>query len=73
MAKKAFLLRMDPELWAAVERLAQKELRSANAEIEFLLREALARRGVRPHEGAPRDEMAGGDDPVRIRQEEGKE
>ena len=39
-AKKSFLLRVDPELWAAVERLAQTELRSANAQVEFLLRDA---------------------------------
>jgi len=44
--KKAFALRLDPALYAAIERLAAAELRSANAEIEILLREALARRGV---------------------------
>lgn len=45
-AKKAFALRLDPALYAAIERIAAAELRSANAEIEVLLREALARRGV---------------------------
>jgi hypothetical protein len=45
--KKAFPLRIDPELWAEVERLAAQELRSTNAQVEFLLREALARRGVK--------------------------
>ena len=60
-AKKSFLLRVDPELWAAVERLAQAELRSANAQVEFLLRDALARRGVRAHETPPKDD-AGGED-----------
>jgi len=44
--RKSFLLRLDPDVWAAVERLAQGELRSVNAQIGFLLREALARRGV---------------------------
>ena len=43
--RKSFLLRLDPAVWAALERLAQRELRSVNAQIEFLLREALARRG----------------------------
>jgi hypothetical protein len=43
--KKAFLLRIDPELWAEIERLAAQELRSANAQVEYLLRDALARRG----------------------------
>ncbi len=44
--KKAFLLRVDPALWAEIERLAQAELRSANAQVEFLLRDALGRRGA---------------------------
>jgi hypothetical protein len=44
--KKAFLLRIDPALWADIERVAQIELRSANAQVEFLLRDALARRGA---------------------------
>ncbi|HVP88822.1 MAG TPA: hypothetical protein VMU79_12170 [Casimicrobiaceae bacterium] len=46
--KKAFLLRIDPALWAALERLAQGELRSVNAQIEFLLRDALGRRDIKP-------------------------
>jgi hypothetical protein len=41
--RKAFLLRLDPAVWAALTRLAQTELRSVNAQIEFLLRDALAR------------------------------
>ena len=46
--KKAFALRIDPALWEEVERLAAQELRSVNAQVEFLLREALARRGRLP-------------------------
>lgn len=46
--KKAFLLRLDPAVWAELERLAQAELRSVNAQIEFLLRDALARRKIKP-------------------------
>ena len=42
--RKSFLLRIDPTLWASIERLAHAELRSVNAQIEYLLREALARR-----------------------------
>ena len=45
--RKAFPLRVDPALWAAVERLAATELRSANAEVEILLREALKGRGIK--------------------------
>ena len=45
--KKAFPLRIDPALWDELQRLAARDLRSVNAEVEFLLREALARRGVK--------------------------
>jgi hypothetical protein len=57
--KKAFALRLDPALHAAIERLAATELRSVNAEVEVLLREALQRRGVKvappdpPRRGRP--------------------
>jgi hypothetical protein len=44
--RKAYPLRIDPALWAAVERLAAGELRSVNAQVECLLREAMAHRGV---------------------------
>ena len=46
--KKAFLLRLDPALWTALDRLAQSELRSVNGQIEFLLRDSLSRRGIGP-------------------------
>lgn len=58
-AKKAFALRLDPAVHAAIERLAASELRSANAEIEMLLREALKARGIKvgqtkaPRRGRP--------------------
>ncbi|MEG3145646.1 toxin-antitoxin system HicB family antitoxin [Sphingomonas sp. RT2P30] len=45
--KKAFPLRLDPALYAAIERAAAADLRSVNAQLECLLREALARRGVK--------------------------
>jgi hypothetical protein len=48
--KKAFLLRIDPALWSELERLAAADLRSVNAQIEFLLREALERRGLKMRE-----------------------
>ena len=50
--RKAYLLRIDPDLWAERERLAQSELRSVNGQIEYLLREALERRGIAPRPGA---------------------
>ncbi|MBL8544902.1 MAG: Arc family DNA binding domain-containing protein [Hyphomonadaceae bacterium] len=45
--RKAFALRLDPTLHDAIARLAGAELRSINAEIEFLLREALRARGIK--------------------------
>jgi hypothetical protein len=45
--KKAFPLRIEPALWAALERCAAADFRSVNAEIEVLLREALVRRGMK--------------------------
>ncbi len=54
-AKKAFPLRLDPALFAALERAAASDLRSVNAQVECLLREALARRGVKvAHSAAPK-------------------
>jgi hypothetical protein len=46
--KKSFLLRIEPALWAEIERLAAAELRSVNAQVEYLLREALRARGRDP-------------------------
>lgn len=43
--KKQFPLRLDPKLYAALERWAADEFRSANAHIEFLLREAVRHAG----------------------------
>ena len=45
--RKAYPLRVDPALWAAVERAAASDLRSVNAQIECLIREALKARGVK--------------------------
>ena len=45
--KKAFPLRIEPALWDALERAAANDLRSVNAQIECLLREALHRRGIK--------------------------
>ena len=44
--RKSFPLRLDPALHAAVERLAAADLRSVNAQIAFLLREALKARAI---------------------------
>jgi hypothetical protein len=44
--KAAYPLRIDPKLLDAVKRVAAAELRSANAQIEILVREALVKRGA---------------------------
>ena len=46
-ARKAYPLRVDPALWAAIERCAAADLRSVNAQIECLLREAMKTRGIK--------------------------
>ena len=46
MARKQFLLRIDPALWNDLERWAADDLRSVNAQIEWLLREAVLKRRV---------------------------
>ncbi len=52
--RKAYPLRIDPALWAAIERCAAAEIRSVNAQIECLLREALLARGVNLRAPKPR-------------------
>jgi hypothetical protein len=42
--RKSFLLRLPPDLYEELERWAAQELRSVNAQIEFLLRERLRTR-----------------------------
>ena len=49
--RKSILLRIPPELWEGINRLAQRELRSTNAQIEFLLREAMRGRGAGGRDG----------------------
>jgi hypothetical protein len=44
-ARKQYLLRVDPALWAEVEKWATDELRSVNAQVEYILRDAVRRRG----------------------------
>ena len=42
--RKAFLLRMEPGLWAELEAWAADELRSVNGQIEYILKQALMKR-----------------------------
>ena len=58
-ARKPFLLRIEPGVFAAIERWAADDLRSVNGQIEYLLREALRRAGRKV---APAGEAAAIDD-----------
>jgi hypothetical protein len=50
--RRAFLLRIDPELYDALQRWASDELRSLNGQIEFVLRRALKESGRLPPSGS---------------------
>jgi hypothetical protein len=50
--KKAYPLRMSAQVLDAVQRWADDDLRSVNAQIEYLLREALRKNGRLPRAGA---------------------
>jgi hypothetical protein len=52
-SRKRYLLRIDPDLYRALERWAADELRSVNAQIEFLLTDAARRAGRAPRRQRP--------------------
>lgn len=54
-ARKQYPLRIDPDVWEAVQRWAQDDFRSVNAQVEWILRDALRRAGRLPWPGG-RDE-----------------
>jgi hypothetical protein len=60
--RKSYLLRLSPQLYADLERWAGDELRSVNAQIEFLLTDAVRRAGRRSQDTAPIT-TTGEDDP----------
>lgn len=60
-ARKSFLLRMDPALYAELERWAADEFRSVNGQVEFILRDALRKRGGGA-EATPASETESDDD-----------
>ena len=61
--RKQFLLRVDPALWAELEKWAADDLRSVNAQVEWLLRDAVRRRKGSP--AIPRADGAAGSAPSR--------
>lgn len=57
-ARKQYPLRIDPKVWDAVEKWAADDMRSANAQVEFILRDALRRAGRLPDGDPERKERA---------------
>lgn len=55
MARESFLLRTDPKVLAALRRWAEDELRSANGQLDFLLRKALRDAGRYPDRNAEQE------------------
>ena len=55
-ARKQYPLRIDPQVWEVVELWAKDDMRSANAQVEFILRDALRRAGRLPHPSKTGDE-----------------
>jgi hypothetical protein len=60
-ARKQFLLRIDPQLWADLEAWAADELRSVNGQIEYVLREAVRKRKGSYEKGSKDEGPAAGD------------
>ena len=54
--KKAFPLRINEDIWQAVRRWSDDELRSVNGQIEYLLRDALRKAGRIPKDKKPSGE-----------------
>ena len=52
-AKKAFPLRISKDVWDAVRRWSDDELRSVNGQIEYVLRDALRKAGRLPNSSGP--------------------
>ena len=61
MQRKQYPLRIDPEVWAAVQRWADDDFRSVNGQVEWILRDALKRAGRLPK----KEETTGGDGTAR--------
>lgn len=58
--RKPFLLRLDPETFAALQRWAADDLRSVNGQVEFLLRRALRDANRLPERRDPPNPESGG-------------
>lgn len=64
--RKQYPLRIDPKVWKAVERWADDEMRSSNAQIEWILRDSLKRAGRLPQTGARHMALSGEADSLEV-------
>jgi hypothetical protein len=56
--RKSFLLRINPGLWKEIEAWAEEDMRSVNAQIEYLLKQAVVkRRGSSAEDNEPNKNM----------------
>ena len=53
MSRKQYPLRIDSDIWDAIQKWAADDMRSANGQVEYLLRDALKRAGRLPKKGGP--------------------
>ena len=63
-AKKAFLLRLSPEMWEELEQWAADDFRSVNGQIESILHEAICRRRKKAPAASPPGEAHAGGTPA---------
>lgn len=54
MSRKQYPLRIDSDIWDAIQKWAADDMRSANGQVEYLLRDALKRAGRLPKKGSPK-------------------
>lgn len=54
VSRKQYPLRIDSDIWDAIQKWAADDMRSANGQVEYLLRDALKRAGRLPKKGGPK-------------------
>ncbi len=55
MSRKQYPLRIDSDIWDAIQKWAADDMRSANGQVEYLLRDALKRAKRLPKKGGPKN------------------
>ena len=55
VSRKQYPLRIDPDIWDAIQRWAADDMKSVNGQVGYLLRDALKRAGRLPKKSSPKD------------------